>query len=216
MKRSIIKTPLRYSFYNANFYLIGVNIVMFLFTYLSPHALGYLVLNPLAITYRHWYWQFVTYMFVHGNFMHILFNMLGLFFFGGQVERRMGSSEYLLFYLLTGTLAGVFSFIIYTLTGAYNVYLLGASGAVYAVLLAYATYYPDARVYVMGILPLRAPMLVLGFTAIAVFSQMFGVNNAVAHLTHLAGFGFAFFYFLVRLGINPIKSFFGGGRPEWH
>ncbi len=215
MKGSIIRRPLRYSFYNASFYIIGANILVFLLTYLAPRTVGYLVLSPLAVTYRNAYWQFFTYMFVHGGITHILFNMLGLFFFGAPVERKMGSSEFLLFYLSSGVLAGVFSFIIYTLTGAYNVYLLGASGAVYAVLLAYATYYPDSRVFIMGILPVRAPVLVLGFAAVAIFSQVFSLNSGVANLTHLAGFGFALLYFLIRLGINPIESFFGGGRPRW-
>ena len=215
MKQSIIRKPLNYSFYNASFYIIGANILMFLITYISPRALGYLVLNPLAVTYRNAYWQFITYMFVHGGISHILFNMLGLFFFGAQVERRMGSTEFVLFYMISGVLAGVFSFVVYVTSGATNVYLLGASGAVYAVLLAYATYYPESTIYVMGIIPVKAPFLVLGFTGLAVFSQVFSFNNGVAHLTHLAGFVIAFIYFLVRLGINPIDAFFGGGRRRW-
>jgi len=203
---------MRYTFYNASFYIIGVNILLFLLTNTSPRSLAYLALNPLAVTYRNMYWQFLTYMFVHGGISHILFNMLGLFFFGSHVERRMGSNEFLLFYLSTGVLAGIFSFVVYVLTGATNVYLLGASGAVYAVLLAYATYYPDSTIYVMGIIPVKAPILVLGFTGLAVFSQLFSFNNGVAHLAHLAGFGFAFLYFVVRFGINPIQAFLGGGR----
>ena len=173
-------------------------------------------MSPLAILNRGWYWQFLTYMFVHGNITHILFNMLGLFFFGGQVERRMGSHEFLVFYLITGIAAGLFSFVLYWISGSYWVYLLGASGSVYAVLLAYATYYPDSQIYVMGIIPVRAPILVLIFTAIAIFSQIFSVSSGVSHLTHLAGFGFAFLYFLIRLGINPFRIFFGDGRHRFH
>ena len=212
MNRSIIKTPLRYSFYNVSFYIIGLNIFVFLLNYLAPSFVRYLVLNPYLISQGRMYWQFFTYMFVHGGISHILFNMLGLFFFGAHVERRMGSSEFLLFYLITGTLAGVLSFVIYTLTGAYYVVLLGASGAVYAVLLAYATYYPDSRIFIMGILPVKAPILVLGFAGIAIFSELFSFSNGVAHLTHLAGFGFAFLYLLIRLSINPIDAFFRRGR----
>jgi membrane associated rhomboid family serine protease len=124
----------------------------------------------------------------------------------------MGSHEFLLFYLLSGVLAGLFSFVVYQFTGQYNVYLLGASGAVYAVLLAFATYFPTSRIYVMGIIPIRAPILVLIFTAIAVFSQVFNYRNSVAHLTHLAGFGIAYLYFLTRFGINPFGVFFRSGR----
>jgi membrane associated rhomboid family serine protease len=145
-------------------------------------------------------------MFVHGGISHLLFNMLALFIFGTQVERRIGSKEFLLYYMSTGILAGIFSFAVYLFTGADRVFLLGASGAIFAVQLAYAVLFPDARVYVWGILPLRAPVMVLGFTAIELFSQVFGRRNGVAHLTHLAGFAFGWIYFLVRFGANPWKS----------
>ena len=211
----MIRRPFRYSFYNAAFSIIGLNILVFILINVSQNTLGYLVLYPPAVVYRNAYWQFLTYMFAHANLTHLLFNMLGLFFFGVQVERRMGSSEFVLFYLITGIAAGVFSFIVYQISGS-NTALLGASGAVYAVLLAYATYYPDSRIFVMGIIPVRAPVLVLVFTGIALFNQIFRMQSGVAHLTHLAGFLFAFIYFLARLGINPIQVFIGDGRHRWH
>ncbi len=212
MKTPLIRRPFEYKFYNVAFVIIGLNILVFLINNLAPRSLAYMVLSPRYIIQYRWYWQFVTYMFAHGSITHILLNMLGLFFFGTQVERRMGSHEFLLFYLASGVLAGIFSYAVYRFTGNYNVYLLGASGAVYAVLLAYATYFPGSIVYVMGIIPVKAPLLVLIFTAIAVFSQVFGYSSAVAHLTHLAGFGFAFIYFVLRLGINPVRVFFGNDR----
>jgi membrane associated rhomboid family serine protease len=82
---------------------------------------------------------------------------------------------------------------------------MGASGAIFAVELAYAVFYPDSIIYLWGILPLRAPVMVLGFTALELFSSVFGINRGVAHLTHLAGFGFAWLYLLIRMGINPWK-----------
>jgi membrane associated rhomboid family serine protease len=148
-------------------------------------------------------------MFAHGGISHLLFNMLALFIFGTQVERRIGSREFLLYYLLTGVLAGVFSFVVYLFTGAFEVHLLGASGAIFAVQLAYAAFYPDSVVYIWGILPLRAPVMVLGFTALELFSSVFGFRNGVAHLTHLAGFAFGWLYFLLRFGINPWRAFRG-------
>jgi membrane associated rhomboid family serine protease len=147
-------------------------------------------------------------MFVHSGISHIAFNMLALFFFGQSVERQMGSREFLLFYLLMGTLAGIFSFIVYFFTGS-NVILLGASGAIYAVLFAYAAYFPDSRIYIFGILPIKATTLVILYTAIELFSQFGNFRSNVGHLTHLAGFAFAFLYFIIRLGINPIDSFRG-------
>jgi len=157
-----------------------------------------------------WVWTFVTYMFVHGGIAHILFNMFALFIFGIPVEREMGSDEFLLFYFITGTLAGVFSFIVYYMTGQYSVWLMGASGAVFAVELAFATYFPRSRIYLWGILPLPAPVMVLGFTAIEIFSMIFRSNSGVAHLTHLAGFAFAWLYFLIRFNINPWRRFRSG------
>ncbi len=213
MNRSIIKRPLPYSFYNVTLILIAINVLVFFLNYVAERTVVvYLTMSPMLVVRNGFIWQFVTYMFVHGGITHILFNMLGLFFFGSVLERRLGSNEFLMFYLVSGVLAGVFSFILYWLSGSTRVFLLGASGAVYAVLLAYATYFPDSRIYIMGILPVRAPVLVLGFTAIALFSQVFSVSSGVAHLTHLAGFGVAFLYLVMRLSINPFRVFFGHGR----
>jgi len=210
--RSIIRRPFRYRYYNAAFGIIIINIVFFVFNTISPQSRYYTALIPGLIIGKGFYWQFFTYMFTHANISHIFFNMLGLFFFGTQVERRIGSSEFLLFYLLTGFLAGLFSFSVYMSTGMYGAVLLGASGAIFAVLLAFAVYFPYANIYIMGIIPVKAPLLVIGYTAIELFSQLLSINSGVAHLTHLAGFVFAFFYFLVRLNINPIDVFRGGGR----
>lgn len=210
--RSLIRKPFRYRYYNAAFGLIMVNLLFFMFNSVSPQSKLYTAMVPGLVVGQGFFWQFFTYMFTHADISHILFNMLGLFFFGTQVEKRIGSSEFLLFYLSTGFLAGLFSFVLYILSGMYGVILLGASGAVFAVLLAFAVYFPHARIYIMGIFPVRAPVLVIGYTAIEIFSQLFSVRSGVAHLTHLAGFGFAFLYFILRLGINPIQVFRGGGR----
>ena len=207
MGNNILNRKFRYSFTNVTLSLIVVNVIVYLLTRLFPSSYEYLALVPARIYHNHWYWQFITYMFTHSyaSLNHILFNMLGLFMFGTMVERRVGSKEFLLFYLLTGTLSGIFSYVSYYLTNT-NVYLIGASGAVYAVVFAYAVLYPHARILVFWFIPMRAPVLVLVYTAIELFNQVFGVSGGVAHLTHLAGFGFAFLYFLVRLKINPIEE----------
>lgn len=206
-QRSFIQRELPYRYYNVTFILIAINLVVFFLTMAFGGLVNYLAMNPALVVGRNFWWQPFTYMFVHSGISHILFNMLGLFFFGTQVEERVGSNEFLLYYLATGTLAGLFSLLVYWLTGAYYVFLLGASGAVFAVLLAFATYYPTAQVFLFGILPVRASVLVIGFTAIELFSQMSGRGGNVAHLTHLAGFGFGLFYFILRLRINPIRQF---------
>jgi len=205
MGNSIINRKFRYSFTNVTLQLIVANVIVFMITSVYRQAYGYLALVPVYILQRHWYWQFFTYMFTHANLNHILFNMLGLFMFGSAVERRIGSKEFLLFYLLTGTLSGIFSYFSYYLTGT-NVILVGASGAVYAVLFAYAVLYPYARILVFWFFPMRAPVLVALYTAIELFNQVFGVSGGIAHLTHLAGFGFAYLYFIIRLKIKPLDE----------
>jgi membrane associated rhomboid family serine protease len=204
---SILRRQFRYRFNSLVFYLIGINILIFL----AQMVLGVtplLAMTPWMVL-RGGIWQLVTYMFAHGDWQHILFNMLGLFIFGIQVERRMGSSEFLLYYMVTGILAGVISFVAYLFTGNINAHLLGASGAIFAVELAFAAYYPDALIYIWGILPLRAPVMVLGYTALEVVFSITGQQSGVAHLTHLSGFAVGWIYFLVRFGINPWRAFRG-------
>jgi len=181
---------------------------LFLVTFLFPRTTIYLALTPYLVVRERAIWQVVTYMFIHGGTWHILFNMLALFIFGTPLERKLGSSEFLLYYFITGVGAGLATLVINWYTGLAIIPVVGASGAIYGLLLAYATLYPDARLFIFGILPLRAPIAVLLFAGLALFSQLTGTRNGVAHLTHLAGFVFGYLYFLIRMGINPIKVFF--------
>lgn len=215
MNKSIIQKQFPYTYSSMTFYLIGINIIFYMIKVMFPRSVLYTAMIPVLVIQKFFVWQFITYMFTHANFSHILFNMLGLYFFGIQIERRMGSYEFLLFYILSGFLAGLFSFIVYVLTGYYSIILLGASGAVFAVLFAFAVYFPQANIYIMGIIPVRAPILVIGYAAIELFSQVTSSQSGIAHLTHLAGFVFAYLYFIVRLGINPIDSFRSGRHGRW-
>jgi membrane associated rhomboid family serine protease len=210
---NIIRKPFRYRNDNVVFWLIGINILVFAVGWLLGRRFQYMLylyfaMMPAAVMYGR-VWTLVTYMFMHGGLMHLVFNMLGLFVFGTQVERYMGSREFLLFYLVTGTLAGLFSFFAYWFTGRALTILLGASGALFAVELAYAVFFPDSILYLWGILPLRAPVMVLGFTALELVSSVTGLASGVAHFTHLAGFGFAWIYFRVRFGIKPWRRLTG-------
>jgi len=192
------------------FVLIGINILVYmaeLFLKNLP-VVNLLSMIPLAIVRYGWIWQFATYMFVHdpGSITHILFNMFALFIFGHQVERQMGSREFLLFYFVCGILAGFFSFVVYSLTGYWTTALMGASGAIFAVQLAFAVLFPTSVIYIWGILPLRAPVMVLGFTGLEIIMMITGLGGNTAHITHLAGFAFGWLYFIVRFGINPWRA----------
>lgn len=233
---NIIRQPFRYTNFNAVYWLIGINLFVFMAMYffgnrpvavLDIADLGYidrlgrpinealltvsntLAMIPQAVIKNGAVWTFITYMFMHAGFTHILFNMLGLFIFGMHVERQMGSKEFLLYYMVTGTLAGVLSFVIYVSTGSYMAALVGASGALYAVMLAYAVFFPNAIIYIWGILPLRAPVMVLGYTVLSMFFIVTGSGGNVAHATHLAGFGFGWIYFMLRFGISPWRRLLG-------
>jgi len=191
--------------------LIGVNVLVYIIMQLSggyrSPLIPYLAMNPRIVTNFGWVWQFVTYMFVHDphSIMHLVFNMFALLIFGQQVEHQMGSREFLLYYFLTGILAGIFSFFVYLFTGS-MVFLMGASGALFAIQLAFAVFFPRRIIYIWGILPLQANILVLGVTGIQIISMLSARGSNVAHITHLAGFAFGWLYFMMRFGIDPWKA----------
>jgi len=205
---NLIRKPFAYSYSNFALFIIVINFLVFLLTSFSRVYIAYLSMRPINIINAHAYWQFVTYMFVHGSLQHILFNMLGLFFFGFALERKLGSREFLFFYFFCGIGAGIFSFFFYISTGQLGVFLLGASGAVFAVLFGYAVFFPNSVIYIMGIIPLKATWVVIIYTCIEVFSHLSNTRSGIAHLTHLAGFAFAYLYIWVRFGINPADVFF--------
>jgi membrane associated rhomboid family serine protease len=208
-RNSLIRRPFRYSFKNVSLWLIAINVLVFALKYLVGQQLdAYLAMTPVLVL-QGFFWQPFSYMFVHANLTHLLVNMLGLLFFGTAVEKELGSREFILYYLLTGLVAGLFSFAFYLFAGGSSIALVGASGAVFAVLLAFATLQPNSQILIWGLIPVRAPIMVLGYTAIEIFSQAFGSQSGVAHLTHLAGFGFGWLYFLARFGVNPWRRFFG-------
>ncbi len=204
----IYRRPIRYNYNNVTLILIVVNIVVFLLIYISPSILGYLALVPILVIKKFFIWQVFTYMFVHFNLTHIFLNMLGLFIFGPPLERRLGSTEFLIFYFTVGIGAGLFTLALNWYSGLALVPVLGASGAIYGLLLAYATMFPDSILFIFGIIPLKAPIAVLLFAGIEIFFQLTNIRQNVAHLTHLAGFVFAYLYFLIRYRINALKIFF--------
>lgn len=202
------RKPFPYRFSNAALILIGINVLAFAASINYPRLVGFLSMNPeLTLLYRFW-WQPFTYQFVHGDLQHLIGNMIGLLFFGLSVERRVGSIEFVLFYLVCGFLSGVLSLVAYVLTGMWGVYLMGASGAVFAVLLAYATLYPRSVIYLWMIIPVPAPILVLGYAAIETLMLVSGSRSGVAHATHLFGFAVAWAYFAIRFSVNPYKAWF--------
>jgi len=204
---SFLSKPFKYTYKNVTLYIVIANIIFYVILKLFPGFYLHLSLFPPAIVYNHEYWQFFTYMFVHdySSLQHILFNMLGLLFFGLSVEKAIGSKEFALLYFSSGIFCGIFSFVFYILSGNFFVVMCGASGCLYAILLAYAVIFPKSVISIWGILLVPAPILVLVYAIIEIISQVLSLAGGIAHMTHLAGFLFTWIYFLVRMRVNPWK-----------
>ncbi|ANA42655.1 rhomboid family protein [Treponema pallidum subsp. pallidum] len=200
----MIRKPFRYSYTNVTLSLVLANGAVFVITSLVESLGIYLALVPGLVRYHRMYWQIFTYQFVHSGVWHLLFNMLGLVFFGQTIEKKMGSSEMLLFYLLVGTLCGAGACAAYLCVGRLNVLLLGASGSIFAILFLFSVMFPTALIYLWGVIPIPAPLLIVGYILFEIFDLFFSRDN-VSHLTHLLGVLFAWGYIRIRFGIKPLK-----------
>ena len=210
VRNNFLNKKFKYTYSNAVSYLILINIIVYMlinYTSIRINNLSlvwYLGLVPGCVNMG-WVWQFITYMFVHTSFSHLLFNMLGLYMFGRILERELGTREFLLFYFVCGALGGVISYVFYLLQGTYMVIIVGASGSLYAMLLLTAVFFPNARILLFFFIPMRIPYAVMLYIAIELFDQVFGLNGGVAHLIHLSSIVVAWIYCLVRFRMNPIK-----------
>ena len=172
--------------------IIGANIAMFLLTAVAPSLRIQLGLVPMWVVTQLRIWQLVTYMFIHAGLFHILFNMLALWMFGAELERVWGTRYFVKFYFVTGIGAGVLTVLLSLLpygptAQLYGSDIVGASGAVYGLLLAYALYFPDRPIYMYFVFPIPAKIFVIIMGALAFFSSMSESGGGVANATHLGG-----------------------------
>ena len=195
--------------------LIGANVVMFVAQSVFPVLTEVFGLHPAWVIpalstrgaeHAFWVWQPATYMFLHGGVFHILFNMLALWMFGAELERIWGTRYFLKFYFVTGIGAGVVTVILSLLPfGAQLQYvnIIGASGAIYGLLLAFAMYFPD-RPILLVVFPVPAKIAVTILGAIALFSSL-SESGGVANATHLSGLVVAYF-FLKGARLHPLAE----------
>ena len=183
--------------------LIVANLVVFLLQvtlFVSPAFLITFGFAPLAAVARPW--TFLTYMFLHANFLHLAVNLLALFVFGPQVEERMGGGAFLRYYLLCGLGGAALSFVLMQFRPVALV--VGASAPVYGVLLAFAWAWPDQPINVFLLpTPIPAKWLVTFYVAVTLVLALLPTSDGVAHLAHLGGFATGFLYLKVgdwRLG----------------
>lgn len=139
-------------------------------------------------------WQLITYQFMHGSFSHILFNLFALWMFGMEIENLWGSKKFLYFYLICGTVAGLFQLLIAPLIGMGTGPTIGASGAIFGILIAFGMLFPDRRIYLYFLIPVRAKYLI-GFLIVLNILWLNDPSN-VAYLAHLGG-AFAGFLFIM-------------------
>lgn len=141
-------------------------------------------------------WQLVTYMFMHGGFMHLLFNMIALWMFGMELENIWGAKKFLTYYLLCGVGAGLSNLLIaplFTDVGP----TVGASGAIYGILIAFGMMFPERPIFVYLILPIRAKFFVLIYVLLEVYFGVTGTADGVAHFAHLGGAAVGCIYILI-------------------
>jgi membrane associated rhomboid family serine protease len=165
---------------NISVYLLQIILRLFGSRFLDLHF----GLVPLFVTNDLMLWQFATYMFLHGGVFHIFFNMLTLFMFGNELERYWGTRRFLTYYFITGIGAGICSWLVAMHSLAI---VIGASGAIYGLLLAYGITYPNRIVYLNFLLPIKVKWLVLIMGAMAFLSSIGGADSDVASIAHLGG-----------------------------
>jgi membrane associated rhomboid family serine protease len=167
--------------------LLMANIGAFFVQMMIPYVADLFVFVPAWVFIRPW--TLVTYMFLHGGLMHLLFNMLGLFFFGPRVEERIGSQRFTILYFLSGLSGALLSFAF-----SFQNPIVGASAGVFGVMMAFAHFWPDTPIHIWGVIPVPARMLVIITTVLAIWSGFGGAGSGVAHFAHLGGYAGAFLY----------------------
>jgi membrane associated rhomboid family serine protease len=177
--------------------LIGVNVALFIATAIVPSLTTLLGLVPALVAHSFWVWQLATYMFMHAGIFHLLFNMLALWMFGTDLERRWGTRFFLKFYFVTGIGAGLLTVLFSLLPFAVaerlqHSVVVGASGAIFGLLMAYALYFPDRQILLVVFpVPVRTAVAILG--AIALYAAIVD-SGGVANATHLGGLLVGYLY----------------------
>lgn len=191
--------------------LVAINILMFIATLINENFMvaNFAMFYPASPFFKPW--QILTHMFMHGGFWHIFFNMYSLLMFGSILERSLGPKKFLIFYFVTGLGAAALhtgvvwmQARVFIANGAVNVYqallmtpTLGASGAIYGVLIGFAMLYPQAQLMlIFPPIPVKAKWLVVIFAVIELFSGINGIQDGVAHFAHLGGMLFG--WLLIR------------------
>jgi membrane associated rhomboid family serine protease len=212
-------------------WLLISNTAVFVLQYLFASTVGPLTREWLALSavqvVRHLYlWQLATYMFLHGGIWHLLFNMLTLWIFGMQLEREWGTRRFLKYYFYCGIAAGVCVVLINTVIALFSsstqtanfywgVPTIGASGAIFGILVAFGVLYPNQTVLMNFLFPIKAKYMVMIYAGIELL-MTFGPNTGVSTIAHLGGMAFGYVYLKGRLPrIRMRVPEIGGAYRQW-
>ena len=183
-------------------WLLISNTAVFVLHYLAGKGLEPLFypfeLWPEQVVHSFFIWQLATYLFLHFAPMHLLLNMLTLWMFGATIERDWGTRKFLKYYFLCGIGAGLCDVLVNAILGHWNTSTIGASGAIYGVLLAFGILYPEAVILFLFIFPIQAKYFVMIYGAMALLGAM-NVNSGVSNVAHLGGMLFGLLYLKTRL-----------------
>ncbi len=158
--------------------------IFFLAELLGPGLLSAFALWPLGAGFLPW--QIVTYAFLHGNFNHLFFNMLGLWMFGGELEQVWGQKRFLVFYTASVLAAALTQLLVNALLGS-NAPTIGASGGLFGLLLAFAMIFPNRTILLFFVIPMKAKFLVALYGIFELYQGVYVMNSGVAHFAHLGG-----------------------------
>ena len=173
-------------------YLLVICAVVFLVQQLAlREILLFFGLIPVLVWTKYFVWQLVTYIFLHGSLFHLLFNLFALWMFGTQLERQWGTKAFMKYFFVTGIGAGICY--IHVRPGQLSP-VIGASGAIYGILLAYGLIFPNQLIYVWFLFPIRAKYFVIIFGAIELYASIAGTQGGIAHVAHLGGMLFGYLY----------------------
>ena len=209
-------------------WLILSNIIVFVLTYLVPPVGVFFdrafALSANSAISNFMVWQLATYMFLHGGILHLLFNLLTLWFFGTQLERDWGTRRFLKYYFFCGIAAGVcvlavnsaIAFLSSSEETArlyWHVRTIGASGAIFGILVAFGVLYPNQTVLMNFLFPIKAKYMVMIYAGIELL-MTFGPNNGVSTIAHLGGMAFGYIYLKGRLPRLRLPNL-GGAYRQW-
>jgi membrane associated rhomboid family serine protease len=188
-------------------WLIIVNVAIFLVQKFSERtsledAIRLLYLVPYTVVHSFTIWQVATYLFLHGGVWHLLVNMFTLWMFGRSLESDWGTRQFLKYYFLCGIGAGICDVAVNALLGNWRSATIGASGAIYGLLLAFGVMYPNQTILFDFIFPIKAKYFVMIYGALALYGAM-GANSGVSNVAHLGGMVFGYLY--LKTGLRRLR-----------